>query len=218
MEFKVGDRVKHKSYGKGTVVEINAGTHEDAILVQFDNPGIELHNGNGGSKKRYKGKKCWYFEKETSLLRKISDIQFTKNDLKDGDIVIYRNGLKRTVKNKALTNEEGCVINGLAFYKDNLEHEKIHDYDIVEVKRSTAYETVFKKNDILDDIERRYLKGVIRPFKDCIEYIKKIENSRGKYICIRLKEETLNFPYLRDDTMYKNMETDKKYTLEELGL
>ncbi len=73
--------------------------------------------------------------------------------------------------------------------------------------------------EILDKAERRYLKDVIRPFKNKVKYIKKV-NKFGKkpYITIELKDDFMSFPNLEDDTMYKNMKIDKKYTLEELDL
>lgn len=49
------------------------------------------------------------------------------------------------------------------------------------------------------------------------------ENSRGCYISISIRGESLNFenlnlPYFEIGTMYKGMETVRSYTLEELGL
>lgn len=78
---------------------------------------------------------------------------------------------------------------------------------------------------ILDDAERRYLKGVIRPFRDDVKYIIKIESiyrlpdDGAEYIKICMcSDEDINLPYFRYGTMYKGMEVGRKYTLEELGL
>ena len=71
---------------------------------------------------------------------------------------------------------------------------------------------------ILDDVEKRYLEGVLRPFKDKVEFIKKDQNDYGQWISIELKEDWFCLPYFEIDKMYKGMELDKEYTLEELGL
>jgi hypothetical protein len=74
--------------------------------------------------------------------------------------------------------------------------------------------------DILDSKEREYLSNVIKPFRDRAINIKKFENYREKeYITIYIKNDfEINLPNFEKNTMYKNMEIDKAYTLEELGL
>ena len=77
------------------------------------------------------------------------------------------------------------------------------------------------KEPILDDVEREYLSAVIKPFRKKISYIIKSKDlSEGKkYIKIELcNGDTMYFPYLANDEMYKGMELDRNYTLEELGL
>lgn len=81
------------------------------------------------------------------------------------------------------------------------------------------------KEPILDEAERNYLSAVIRPFRDGVREIRKIQSiyrlpDDGKEyikICMCTGEE-VNFPYFRKGSMYKGMETGKRYTLEELGL
>lgn len=77
------------------------------------------------------------------------------------------------------------------------------------------------KEPILDDAERKYLTAVIKPFREKIEYIRKNESAYKdkQFISIGLYDgDGMHFPYLDDDSMYKGMELDKKYSLEELGL
>lgn len=77
------------------------------------------------------------------------------------------------------------------------------------------------KKPILDEAERRYLKNVIRPFKDKISYICKSQTviSKSEWIRLVLKADLcIEFPCFENGTMYKGMEVGKKYTLEELGL
>lgn len=77
---------------------------------------------------------------------------------------------------------------------------------------------------ILDDVERKYLQAIIKPFKNYVTGIIKIKDDyeKGKqYIRIIVKKYTyeyLNFPFFEENTMYKGMKENKKYTLEELGL
>lgn len=81
------------------------------------------------------------------------------------------------------------------------------------------------KEPILDDAEKKYLSAVIKPFRDDVREIRKIQSiyrlpDDGKEyikICMCSGEE-INFPYFRKGSMYKEMETGKRYTLEELGL
>ncbi len=72
---------------------------------------------------------------------------------------------------------------------------------------------------ILDEVERKYLSGVVRPFRDRVNCIKKLGGSPTQYISISLKDDfPILFPYFKKNTMYKDMELNKEYTLEELGL
>lgn len=74
------------------------------------------------------------------------------------------------------------------------------------------------KPEILDEKEKRYLEGVIRPFRDKVEYIEKSEGVIKEYIWIDLEGDGLQLPYFEANTMYKGMELEKRYTLKELGL
>ena len=74
------------------------------------------------------------------------------------------------------------------------------------------------KPEILDEEEKRYLEGVIRPFRDKVDHVAKYGINDKEYIYISLKEDILQLPFFPFDTMYKGMKLSKKYTLEELGL
>lgn len=77
-----------------------------------------------------------------------------------------------------------------------------------------------QEKEILDDTEKRYLKAIIRPFKNKVNHISKEDCYDGDcYISIELNdEENIKLPYFKKETMYNSMEEDKKYTLKELGL
>lgn len=77
------------------------------------------------------------------------------------------------------------------------------------------------KEPILNDTEREYLAAVIKPFRKMIAYIAKAQDFDDGKQCIRIilqNGDGMHFPYLDDDAMYKGMEVNKEYTLEELGL
>ena len=78
---------------------------------------------------------------------------------------------------------------------------------------------------ILDNIEKRYLENVLRPFKSRVMSISKSEDFDYEYIWIRVElpihnhgNTTCKLPYFDKGTMYKGMELDKQHSLEELGL
>lgn len=78
--------------------------------------------------------------------------------------------------------------------------------------------------DILDKEEKEYLSAVIKPFRNKIVSIKKLAfyEKKRKYIRIEYidnsDKSSLCFPDLPNDEMYKGMEDNRPYKLEELGL
>lgn len=78
------------------------------------------------------------------------------------------------------------------------------------------------KPPILDDVEKAYLSAVIKPFREDVECIEKVECYLGEneFIHISMKKDNDYFelPKFEKGAMYKGMEADKAYTLEELGL
>lgn len=75
---------------------------------------------------------------------------------------------------------------------------------------------------ILTDKETAYLSAVIKPFREDVECIEKIEcySDEKEYIYITMKKDYdyCELPAFEKGTMYKGMEVNKAYTLEELGL
>lgn len=74
------------------------------------------------------------------------------------------------------------------------------------------------KDPILDEEEKRYLSAVIRPFRESVRSIEKSDIYRDEAICINTEKRYMVFPPFKAGTMYKGMELNRKYTLEELGL
>lgn len=85
---------------------------------------------------------------------------------------------------------------------------------------SQYYDWQEYKEPILDDVETKYLEAVLRPFKKRIDYVIKRVCSGGEYIFIfvNVNRDSFSFPCFKPNTMYKGMELNKQYTLEELGL
>lgn len=81
------------------------------------------------------------------------------------------------------------------------------------------------ESPILDDIEKRYLENVLRPFKNRVMYVEKVAQFGYESIRYRVHlpikkygNMTCELPYFDKGTMYKGMKLDEQYSLEELGL
>ena len=76
---------------------------------------------------------------------------------------------------------------------------------------------------ILDDIEKRYLWHIIKPFAEHVIAIRKqhVPNA-GDYIQIEYRSDKeksfLRLPIFETGTMYQGMELNRDYSPEELGL
>lgn len=78
---------------------------------------------------------------------------------------------------------------------------------------------------ILDDVERKYLKAVFKPFHEKVNYVvKRGDPAFGEDICSKeylfaaLYGGTFAFPYFSSGKMYSGMEAGRKYKLYELGI
>lgn len=148
-----------------------------------------------------------------------------------------------------MTNAEWMIKNGYKFSNLFVRHlsneernkfvvrynnEKIDYFELNECHISfndSAYKKwldMEHKEPILDDAEKRYLAGVIRPFRNKIKHIAKYggryHNYYYEYITVMyyvdevLITYSFGLPVFPEGTMYKGMEVGRKYTLEELGL
>ena len=218
MKFKIGDKVK---------------------VINCDSAGTDCANFNkvstitdimNGSKYPYalKGITESFREKELELVER----QFTKSDLQDGYLITYRNGDK-AIKIKGKLRDLVGKTEGLLYISDITEDLKYYigstneQLDIIKVERPTRYETVYErveeeKKEILDKVEKNYLTNVIKPFKKRFKGISKIESpmfpAEKEFLQIQLNNDEIILPYFEKGTMYKEMELNKRYTLEELGI
>ena len=72
--------------------------------------------------------------------------------------------------------------------------------------------------EILTEREKAYLSAVIKPFRGKVGHVKKIDCGKKEFLKIYLEDDNIPFPFFTKGTMYKGMECEKEYTLEELGL
>lgn len=138
-----------------------------------------------------------------------------------------------------MTNAEWMIKNGYDFYGLYIAQksegtytiwhygDKLETIDLNDSKSQAllAWLDMKHKEQILDEVEKKYLSAVIKPFRDDVRDIRKMQSiyrlpDDGKeYIKIRMRsDEEINLPYFRKGTMYKGMELGRRYTLEELGL
>ena len=205
MKFKVGDKVKVIAKRHGHEFDIGE-------IVRIE----EVSDIDYKCSSLKKNEFWWMGEDE------FVEWKFTKSDLKDGDIVTQRNGLKKMVFENKLYGSNHFV--SLTYYTEDLKDANgDEEYDIVKVERPVQYETVFeRKEEILNETEKRYLASVIKPFKNKIETIEKtikIDDSSLCYLIMLLKNNDMaNLPNFKKNSMYKGMEVNKKYSLKELGL
>ena len=73
---------------------------------------------------------------------------------------------------------------------------------------------------ILTDKEKAYLSAVIKPFREEVKNIKKANscNNIDQLILFEVRDRRCSLPLFKKETLYKGMECNKEYTLEELRL
>lgn len=80
------------------------------------------------------------------------------------------------------------------------------------------------KKFLLDCIDRKYFNNFLRPFRDDVQYLDKTNCLSSSYEYIRIyisANSHTSYIYLPDfktGTMFKKLEVDKQYTLEDLDL
>ena len=217
--FKVRDIVKgtnNSDYGvtneymyKGKIVRIRDNGNIDIEILE--------HKLKSEIGERYDDLDPKYFEL-------VEEYKYTYEDLKKSPIgtkVMFENGKILIKLSDKRYDNEGC-------WREESGLEKMKDIvgnfgKIVKIEEPT-YTTVYEyKPEILDEAEKRYLRGVIRPFRDKVEYICKyhhtsVTNEEFICICFLNSNGLMLLPYFKEHSMYKGMELDKNYTLEELGL
>lgn len=204
MKFKVGDRVKFAREIVGHTDGVKIGEVYKIIKTDESSVPYKIENGE------------WFSEEELTLP------EYTYEDLKKSSI-----GTKITFeKGEVLVKCDYYWYNGDSYLRNDSDLKELKDKDkqlgkIIKIEEP-EYRTVYEaKVEILDEVEKRYLKNIVRPFRNNVEVIRKLFSpTKGKYyIQIKYKDEPpTNLPYFESKEMYKNMKIDRIYTLEELGL
>lgn len=214
MKFKVGDKIKVR---KGLIV---GGDYGDwyfcSSMEQWKGKIMTIREVRSDSYKVEENN--WEWSEEM-----LERAEYTYGDLKKSPI-----GTK-------VTFEKGVALIKIKenFYTNNFWNRSNEDLKdlyggrylgkiikIEEPEYTTVYEA---KVEILDEVEKRYLRGVIRPFRDKVKGIGKsivsTYKSDKEQIIIDMKgHDIISLPSFEVNTMYKGMEIYKKYTLKELGL
>ena len=203
--MKVGDRVKCIEAENSNKGELEEG--KIYIVSQIDEEGYV----------RIKGLSDYKYDPG-----RFKKIKYTYEDLKKSPIGTKITLEKIQDKQLVKTAPNRIENDDYRFFIGDFEGLNTSNYGRIIKIEEPEYRTVYEaKVEILDDVEKRYLRGVIRPFRNNVEVIRKLFSpTKGKYyIQIRYKDEpSTNLPYFENEEMYKNMKTDKIYTLEELEL
>lgn len=77
--------------------------------------------------------------------------------------------------------------------------------------------------DILDEVEKRYLRDILRPFVGRKVAIKKLfdyeqTDKHCSYLCISIDNHAFNLPPFETDSMYVKWGMNISYTPEDLGI
>lgn len=210
MRFKVGDRVKYVK----KIIHHNVVTGGIFTITHID----ENNQTFQYLAESKKGNKQWFKEEE------LQKVEYTFEDLKKSPIgtkiVFEKLKYEPLIRTSEKKFENECY----RFYIRDLENLCTRDFGKIIKIEEPEYRTVYEyESEILDEVEKRYLRGVIRPFRDRVKTIRKFIYSGGNAsIDISIDDsntgwliELLPFP---KNEMYKGMEDNKKYTIEELGL
>lgn len=81
------------------------------------------------------------------------------------------------------------------------------------------------KIPILDEVEKRYLSNIIKPWRNCVKCIFKYGSEGYEYVVIKYDNKLVGrtdqyilLPAFEKGKMYKGMKFGNEYTLDELGL
>ena len=81
---------------------------------------------------------------------------------------------------------------------------------------------VVHEDQILDSAEKEYLGNFIKPFRNMVYWIAKISGTGKCFIRIEFNndgvDDRIDLPLFDENKMYKGMEPNEIYTLEELGI
>lgn len=198
MKFKVGDRVR---FVKSVIYHNKDVKLGEVYTVQdIEERGYIIEN------------KEWFKEEE------LQKVEYTYKDLEKAPI-----GTKVTFENGEILVKDGeDFFENASYVKNILELYNFKSRILGKIIKieEPEYQAVYEsKPEILDEVEKRYLSNVIRPFRDKVMNIKKSTNGKREYITVNMVNDLgISFPGFEIGKMYKGMERGELYTLEELRL
>ena len=204
-EFNVGDKVKCIDAGS---INRELKNGETYIVSHVDTNGFV----------KLKGLSSYYYDPS-----RFKKIEYTYEDLKKSAIgtkITFEDG-KVLIKTEENRFENRINVTYIGEINNHFKDKILGK--IIKIEKP-SYTTVYEaKKEILDEAEKRYLKGVIRPFKNKVKCIKKFVFPTGSAIIqIEIKRDNcichMHLPPFETKDMYKGMKDDKEYTLQELGL
>lgn len=212
MKFKIGDRVrvkkdlKYNNFYGGVRVNEEMVNNKGKILtiIGIDN-GAYLVEGSQ-----------WFWADEMFEKK-----EYTYEDLKKSPIGTKITLEKIQDKQLVKTAPNRIENDDYRFFIGDFEGLNTSNYGRIIKIEEPEYTTVYEaKVEILDKAEKRYLRNIVKPFRNKVKAIEKHDDMNNKeFITIILKDDgDIDFPYFKKDTMYKGMKLDKRYTLDELGL
>lgn len=132
-------------------------------------------------------------------------MKFNDDFLNPGDKVVYKNC---DGKIKRMYMDAYMLVRDTPFFNR-----------IILVQRPIGYETLYRKEGILSDKEKEYLSAVIKPFRNKVNKITKKQYRDIEWIHVSFaNNDWFSLPAFNKNKMYKGMQPNKSYTLEELGL
>lgn len=208
MRYKVGDRVRYIKYAIYHTPIVKENSIWKIIKVDAESRIYFTVNETNHEE---------LFKEE-----ELQKVEYTYKDLEKAPI-----GTKVTFENgEVLVKDEEDSFENFSYVRNILELDNFKSRILGKIIKieEPEYQTVYEyKLEILDEVEKRYLREVIRPFRDKVSYIRKFIYSGGNAsIDIQTKDSEsewlIELQPFKKDKMYKGMEDNKRYTLEELGL
>lgn len=221
MNYNVGDLVKVKSDLKAE--KCYKGLYFAREMEKFNGKTYRIRECCYEHDNYYlEGILVWKFNDE--MLEPIEEINNEEiNKFQYGDKVrVIKNGKCGIIKN--LNNIiPDYTENGILNQNYRVEYigNNIGDYDYYGCLELRLIE---RNVPNLDEEEKKYLNGIIKPFKKYVNFIEKLNYIEGEeeYIIIKINKngrmETITLPCFKINSMYKNMKINKKYNLKELDL
>lgn len=130
-----------------------------------------------------------------------------RDKIKYGDRIVY----------EALNGNTLTIIAGKSFDGMDLADFTIKFGNIRTIERP-HYQKIYSR-EVLDTKEKEYLSAVIKPFRNKVNKITKRQYKDIEWIYVSLaNNDWFSLPAFNKNKMYKGMNGNRGYSLEELGL